>query len=90
MPAQQKDTDPLPRHGARLLPGVEVDSFNLELKDEQGFIGDRASKSAFAAILDKWRAPLRRLGDDPLGEQPSDEARWKSLHTSLPALCTAF
>ena len=34
-------------HGASRLPSVEVDSFNIELKDEEGFLGDRASKGAF-------------------------------------------
>lgn len=83
MPAQQKDTDPLPRHGSTLLPSVKVDSYNLEIKDEHGFIGDHASKSAFAAILDKWRKPLRRLGDDPLGGKPSDEVSKKELDSLL-------
>ena len=31
-------------HGAARLPSVEIDSFNIELKDEEGFLGDRASK----------------------------------------------
>ncbi|MEH2560840.1 hypothetical protein V1289_000467 [Bradyrhizobium sp. AZCC 2289] len=31
-------------HGASRLPSVEVDSFNIELKNEEGFLGDRASK----------------------------------------------
>jgi hypothetical protein len=83
MPAQQKDTDPLPRHGSLLLPSVKVDCYSLELKDGEGFIGDRASKSAFAAILDKWRAPLRKLGDDPLGGTPSDDISKKKLDSLL-------
>ena len=44
-------------------PSVEVDSFNIELKDEEGFLGDRASKGAFRDILDRWRKPLRKSGD---------------------------
>jgi predicted NBD/HSP70 family sugar kinase len=83
MPTQGKDTGPLPSHGARLLPSVEVDSYNLEIEDEEGFVGDRASKSSFAAILDKWRKPLRKLGDDPLGEKPSDEISKKKLDSHL-------
>ncbi len=31
-------------HGAARLPSVDIDSFNIELKDEEGFLGDRASK----------------------------------------------
>src|SRR5437763_16534516 len=37
----------LPVHGAANLPSVEIVSSNLELEDEDGFIGDKASKSAF-------------------------------------------
>ena len=29
-------------HGAAELPMARVDSYNLELRDEEGFIGDRA------------------------------------------------
>jgi ROK family len=60
-------------HGARLLPSVEVDSYNLELKDDEGFIGDRASRQAFHNILENWRKPLRKMGDDPFGEKHSDD-----------------
>jgi hypothetical protein len=60
-------------HGAKVLPAVEVDSYNLELKDDEGFIGDRASRRAFHAILENWRKPLRKLGTDPFGDTPSDE-----------------
>lgn len=60
-------------HGASRLPSVDVDSFNIELKDEDGFLGDRASKSAFRKILDGWRKPLRKTGEDPFGDEPSDK-----------------
>ena len=40
-------------HGASRLPSVDIDSYNIELKDEDGFLGDRASKGAFQALLDK-------------------------------------
>jgi hypothetical protein len=59
-------------HGATRLPSVEVDSFNLELKDEAGFLGDRAAKGAFRAIFDRWRKPLRKTGEDPFGDLPSE------------------
>ncbi len=39
-------------HGAKRLPSVDVDTFNIELKDDNGFLGDRASKGAFQRILD--------------------------------------
>ena len=40
-------------HGAHRLPSVHVDSYNLEIKDNQGFIGDRASKGAFRKVIDE-------------------------------------
>ncbi len=64
---------PAPAHGADELPGVIVDSYNLELRDREGFLGDRASRRAFSSILDDWRDRLRHFGDDPLGENPTDE-----------------
>lgn len=70
-------------HGARLLPSVEVDSYNLEIRDEDGFIGDRASKTAFQGILEKWREPLRKLGADPLGDTPTEDIGKKKLDTLL-------
>ena len=42
-------------HGASRLPSVELDSYNIELKDDEGFIGDRASKGAFRDIIENWR-----------------------------------
>ena len=47
-------------HGGRMLPAVTVDTYNEELRDEEGFVGDRASRRAFRAILADWR---ERLGD---------------------------
>jgi hypothetical protein len=60
-------TTGIARHGATRLPSVEVDSFNVELKDDEGFLGDRASKGAFRKILDELREPLKKNGEDPLG-----------------------
>src|SRR3569832_487661 len=62
-------TTGIARHGASRLPSVEVDSFNVELKDDDGFLGDRASKGAFRKILDDLRKPLKKNGEDPLGEK---------------------
>jgi predicted NBD/HSP70 family sugar kinase len=60
-------------HGAKTLPSVEVDSYNLEIRDEDGFVGDNASRTAFKEMLEKWRQPLRDLGADPLGDHRSEE-----------------
>ena len=66
-------TTGIARHGATRLPSVEVDSFNVELKDDDGFLGDRASKGAFREILDTLRKPLKKNGDDPLGKKSTGE-----------------
>jgi hypothetical protein len=71
------------KHGAARLPSVELDSYNIELKDENGFVGDRASKGAFQKILEGWRKPLRKRGDDPLGKKPSGEINKKELDEIL-------
>jgi hypothetical protein len=70
-------------HGATRLPSVEIDSFNVELKDEEGYLGDRASKGAFRAIFDHWRAPLRKTGKDPFGDLPSERISKKALDDML-------
>jgi hypothetical protein len=70
-------------HGAGRLPSVDVDSFNIELKDDEGFLGDRASKGAFRKILDGWRKPLRKSGEDPFGDEPSEKISKKVLDEIL-------
>jgi hypothetical protein len=70
-------------HGASRLPSVEVESYNLETKDRDGFLGDRASRGAFREILEKWREPLRKAGKDPFGDEPSDSISKKALDTVL-------
>src|SRR5262249_652382 len=61
------------RHGADRLPSVEVDSYNVELKDNEGFIGDRASRGAFRTLVDRIRKSVRKGGDDPLGDEDTEE-----------------
>jgi hypothetical protein len=70
-------------HGAARLPAVEVDSYNVELKDEDGFLGDRASKGAFQDILDKWRKALRKRGDDPFGNKSTEDISKSTLEKVL-------
>src|ERR1700686_86919 len=70
-------TSGIGRHGATRLPSVDVDSYNVELKDDEGFLGDRASKGAFRKILDSLRKPLKKNAEDPLGDK-SAEAIGKS------------
>ena len=76
-------TTGIARHGATRLPSVDVDSFNIELKDEDGFLGDRASKGAFRDILDTLRKPLKKIGDDPLGRKSTDDIGKSTLDEAL-------
>ncbi|MBO4227451.1 ROK family protein [Bradyrhizobium neotropicale] len=76
-------TTGIAHHGATRLPSVDVDSFNIELKDDEGFLGDRASKSAFRKILERWRKPLRKSGEDPFGDEPSEQINKKTLDSML-------
>ncbi len=71
------------RHGAPRLPSVEVDSFNVELKDDDGFLGDRASKGAFRKILDDLRKPLKKNGEDPLGGKSAEKISKSELDEAL-------
>jgi predicted NBD/HSP70 family sugar kinase len=71
------------RHGAEELPSVTVYTYNAELRDADGFLGDRASKRAFLALLDDWRDRLRRIGDDPLGKTPTKLIKKKKLDKLL-------
>ncbi|MGA7997579.1 MAG: ROK family protein [Bradyrhizobium sp.] len=76
-------TTGIARHGATRLPSVDVDSFNIELKDDDGFLGDRASKGAFRKILDSLRKPLKKNGDDPLGTKPAESIAKSTLDEVL-------
>ena len=76
-------TTGIARHGATRLPSVDVDSFNIELKDDDGFVGDRASKGAFREILDSLRKPLKKNGDDPLGTKSAEAIGKTALDAAL-------
>ena len=72
-------------HGGRVLPAVTVDTYNEELRDGGGFVGDRASGRAFRAILEDWRERLRQHGDDPFGDTPTNEISKAKLDRLLAA-----
>jgi len=76
-------TTGIARHGATRLPSVEVDSFNVELKDDEGFLGDSASKSALRKILDSLRKPLKKNGEDPLGSKSAEAIGKSALDEAL-------
>jgi hypothetical protein len=70
-------------HGATRLPTVDLDSYNVELKDDEGFLGDRASKGAFRGIIHNWREALREIGPDPLGDESIDELSKRDMDELL-------
>jgi predicted NBD/HSP70 family sugar kinase len=76
-------TSGIGRHGAKRLPSVDVDSFNIELKDDEGYLGDRASKGAFRKILGALREPLKKNGDDPLGNKSTESISKNMLDDAL-------
>jgi hypothetical protein len=41
---------------------VDVESYNIELTDDEGFMRDRASKGAFRRFIEEWHKPLREIG----------------------------
>jgi hypothetical protein len=72
------------RHGAVQLPAIVVDSYNAELRDADGFVGDRASRRAFMTLVEDWRERLSQLGqEDPLGDIPAEELKKKKLDKVL-------
>ena len=75
--------EPIAGHGAEQLPSVSISSYNLELRDKEGFIGDRASKRAFAAKLDEWRDKLGKLDADPFGDVETAELSKKQLDKAM-------
>lgn len=72
-----------PAHAELSLPSVIVDTYNEELRDEDGFVGDRASGRAFTAILDDWRERIAQHGEDPLGDKDSREISRNQLDKLL-------
>jgi predicted NBD/HSP70 family sugar kinase len=66
-------------HGASELPSVLVDDYNNELRDKDGFVGDRARKAAFQEKLDAWRKRIRKGGTDPLGDTATEDFSKKQL-----------
>lgn len=80
---QTRPAPPMLAHGSRVLPAVTVDTYNEELRDDEGFVGDRASRRAFRAILADWRDRLKEQGDDPFGDLPMEEISKSKLDKLL-------
>lgn len=70
-------------HGAARLASVTVDSYNLEIRDRDGFVGDRASGRAFRAAFGDIRRALRRTDEDPLGDGPAGRISKARLDRAL-------
>jgi len=70
-------------HGGLVLPAVTIETYNEELRDEEGFVGDRASGRAFRAILDDWRERIKGQGEDPFGDTPTREISKSKLDKML-------
>ena len=64
-------------------PRLILKSYNLEIRDEEGFIGDRASGRAFRSLLDELRAQVSEVTKDPLGKKPTKELSKKQLDKVL-------
>ena len=72
------------QHGALRLPGLAIDSYNLAIRkpDDSGFIGDRASQTAFRELLDLARRH-KRTAKDPFGRRRSAELDKKTIDLVL-------
>lgn len=84
MPKPKASDDKRGTHGALRLPGLSIDGYNLELRepDGEGFIGDRASQTAFRTLLDHARRH-ERTGKDPFGKKPTLELSKKAIDLVL-------
>ncbi|MBO9716795.1 MAG: ROK family protein [Pseudoxanthomonas sp.] len=72
------------QHGASRLRAVHVDHYNLLVRDPDGggFLGDRASQTAFREVLDTARR-RQRTGKDPFGSRDSAELGKKEIDLVL-------
>jgi predicted NBD/HSP70 family sugar kinase len=67
-------------HGALEFPTFTIETYSLALRDDNGFVGDNASRPAFQSILEAWRVLFETLhGKDPLGDKPTEDIPKKKL-----------
>ena len=83
-------------HGATRLPSVIVESYNVEVQDEDGFVGDRANEGAFRDLLAKWRDVMSKGATTPSATRtptrsPKSTSKncWWTVSLKPPASCTA-
>jgi len=59
---------------------------NLELKDEEGFLGDtRPAREPFRQLIENWRKPAAKPASDPFGDEPSATIQQEEARLSLRA-----
>ncbi len=76
-------------HGALRLPAVDIESYNTELKDDEGFVGDRAKRSGlFRRFIEEWRKPLREIKQDPFGDTSSPSSSPRNSSTPCSSAAT--
>jgi hypothetical protein len=51
-----------------LISGLRITSYNVELHEGTGFVGDKASVSAFLALVEQRRNKLALAGPSPFGD----------------------
>ncbi len=72
----------LPAQAPHMFRGLRLDAYSLDLPDEEGQVGDRASHRAFDHILAEWRQKLAR-NRDPLGPEPEETPEREALDEAL-------
>lgn len=60
------ERSPFALHGARVLPRVEVTSYNLEISEGNKYVGDRATKKELVKLVEEWRKVVAANSGDPL------------------------
>jgi predicted NBD/HSP70 family sugar kinase len=84
-PAEKTDVqaNALAEHGAAILPRVRVDDYSAEIRDADGYVGDRASNRAFRDILAEWRKRLGELDIETPDDEPIEKLSKKKLDRLL-------
>lgn len=62
-------------HGADEVHGARIDSYNLEIRKGEDWIGDQASRLAFWTICDDIRKQARVIGFDPFKKPTTDVSK---------------
>ena len=82
--ARRPNPPGFPSHGANELPAVTVDTANATLRTPEGFLGDRASSTAFRGILAEWRKRLKAVDkEDPFGDAAPEQIGRRQLDKLL-------